>query len=47
MWQGREGFDQQDMLSTDDVASCVVDIAGRPLSVRIDEVQIGPPKGVL
>jgi NAD(P)-dependent dehydrogenase (short-subunit alcohol dehydrogenase family) len=46
-WTGREGFDPADMLSPDDVAACVVDIAARPLSVRIDEVRVGPPKGIL
>jgi NAD(P)-dependent dehydrogenase (short-subunit alcohol dehydrogenase family) len=47
LWQGREGFHPRDMLSKDDVAACVVDIARRPLSVRIDEVQLAPPKGIL
>jgi NAD(P)-dependent dehydrogenase (short-subunit alcohol dehydrogenase family) len=47
MWAGRRGFDLRDMLSADDVAACVVDILARPLSVRIDEVQLGPPKGIL
>jgi NAD(P)-dependent dehydrogenase (short-subunit alcohol dehydrogenase family) len=47
MWAGREGFDARDMLSVEDVAACIVDIARRPLSVRLDEVQLGPPKGIL
>jgi 3-oxoacyl-[acyl-carrier protein] reductase len=47
LWKDREGFNPRDMLSTGDVADCVVDIARRPLSVRIDEVQLGPPKGIL
>jgi NAD(P)-dependent dehydrogenase (short-subunit alcohol dehydrogenase family) len=47
MWTGREGVDSRDMLSVEDVAACVVDIARRPLSVRVDEVQLGPPKGIL
>lgn len=47
LWQGREGFEPRDMLSPADVAACVLDVARRPLSVRIDEVQLGPPKGIL
>lgn len=47
MWSGRDGFDARDMLSVEDVAQCVVDVVRRPLSVRIDEVQLGPPKGIL
>ena len=47
VWAGRQGFAPGDMLSADDVAACVVDIVRRPLTVRIDEVQLGPPKGVL
>jgi NAD(P)-dependent dehydrogenase (short-subunit alcohol dehydrogenase family) len=47
VWSGRPGFDPRDMLSPDDVGACVVDIAARPLSIRVDEVRVGPPKGVL
>lgn len=47
IWEGREGFDPQDMLQPEDIAETILDIAHRPLHVRIDEVNILPPKGVL
>lgn len=47
IWHGREGFSAEDMLQPEDVAQSVLDIASRPLHVRIDEVRIVPPKGVL
>lgn len=47
IWAGRPGFDRCHMLQPEDVAQTVLDIASRPLHVRIDEVTILPPKGVL
>ncbi|HEU4963696.1 MAG TPA: SDR family oxidoreductase [Bacilli bacterium] len=47
IWDGRDGFLPADMLQPEDVAETVLDIARRPLHVRIDEVKILPPKGVL
>jgi NAD(P)-dependent dehydrogenase (short-subunit alcohol dehydrogenase family) len=47
IWEGREGFRREDMMEAVDVAETVCDIASRPLRVRIDEVKIVPPKGVL
>jgi NAD(P)-dependent dehydrogenase (short-subunit alcohol dehydrogenase family) len=47
IWEGREGFAPSDMLALDDIAETVLDIARRPLHVRIDEVRLLPPKGVL
>lgn len=47
IWEGREGFAKEDMLLPEDVAATVLDIAHRPLHVRIDEVKIMPSKGVL
>jgi 3-oxoacyl-[acyl-carrier protein] reductase len=47
IWEGREGFKREDMMEAIDVAETVSDIASRPLRVRIDEVKILPPKGVL
>lgn len=47
MTEGREWFDPAQMLKPEDVAETVLDIARRPLHVRIDEVKILPPKGVL
>jgi NAD(P)-dependent dehydrogenase (short-subunit alcohol dehydrogenase family) len=47
IWHGREGFSADDMLQPIDIAQTVLDIAHRPLRVRIDEVRLMPPKGVL
>jgi NAD(P)-dependent dehydrogenase (short-subunit alcohol dehydrogenase family) len=47
MTEGRHFFDPIAMLHPRDVAETVLDIASRPLHVRIDEVKILPPKGVL
>jgi NADP-dependent 3-hydroxy acid dehydrogenase YdfG len=43
----RTEFDRNDMLNPGDVAETILDIAKRPLHVRIDEVNVLPPKGVL
>ncbi|MGZ4107639.1 MAG: SDR family oxidoreductase [Tumebacillaceae bacterium] len=43
----RDFFNPADMLKPEDVAETILDIARRPLHVRIDEVKILPPKGVL
>lgn len=43
----RDFFNPAEMLKPEDVAETVLDIARRPLHVRIDEVKILPPKGVL
>lgn len=47
MTEDRHFFDPGAMLVPRDVAETVLDIASRPLHVRIDEVKILPPKGVL
>ena len=47
IWQGRKGFSAKDMLQPSDVAEAVLDVARRPLRVRIDEIRILPSKGVL
>ena len=43
----RDRFDPADMLRPEDIAESVLDAARRPLHVRIDEVRILPPKGIL
>lgn len=43
----REGFNPEDMLHPMEIAKTVLDIATRPHHVRIDEVNILPPKGIL
>lgn len=40
-------FDPADMLKPEDIAQTIVELAKKPLSVRIDEIRILPPKGVL
>jgi NAD(P)-dependent dehydrogenase (short-subunit alcohol dehydrogenase family) len=40
-------FHPQDMLKPEDIAAVIVDIAKKPPGVRIDEIRILPPKGVL
>jgi NAD(P)-dependent dehydrogenase (short-subunit alcohol dehydrogenase family) len=47
VWNGRDGFDPGDMLSVGDVARCVTGILRQSPSVRVDEVHLSPPKGVL
>jgi len=47
MSKERPGFQREDMLMPKDVAETILDIAKRPLHVRIDEVKILPPKGIL
>jgi NAD(P)-dependent dehydrogenase (short-subunit alcohol dehydrogenase family) len=47
IWHGRKGFKRQDMLEPSDVAEAIVDIARKPARVRIDEIRIVPPKGIL
>ena len=47
IWEGREEFDASDMLSPADVADTVADVASKGLGIRIDELRILPPQGVL
>ncbi|WP_282939825.1 SDR family oxidoreductase [Paenibacillus sp. RC67] len=47
LWKGVEGFTQDDMLHVDDVARTAAFIAQTPLHVRMDEIKMTPPKGVL
>ncbi|MEK3724958.1 SDR family oxidoreductase [Paenibacillus sp. FSL H8-0034] len=47
LWKNVEGFSQADMLSTADVARMVAFIANTPLHIRIDRIEMTPPKGVL
>jgi NAD(P)-dependent dehydrogenase (short-subunit alcohol dehydrogenase family) len=46
-WHSRPGFSPADMLSVDDVAQSIWEIARKPLNVRVDEIRLLPPKGVL
>lgn len=47
IWQGRQGFNPDDMIPPAEVARTVLDILSRPANVRIDEVRILPSRGVL
>ena len=47
IWKDVEGFSPEDMLQVQDVARVVSFIAMTPLHVRIDEMTLTPPKGVL
>jgi 3-oxoacyl-[acyl-carrier protein] reductase len=47
LWKNVEGFSQEDMLSTEDVSRMVSFIANTPLHVRVDRIEMTPPKGVL
>ena len=47
LWKSRPEFNPADMLSVQDVAQSIWEIARKPLNVRIDELRLLPPKGVL
>jgi NAD(P)-dependent dehydrogenase (short-subunit alcohol dehydrogenase family) len=46
-WHSRPEFSSADMLSVDDVAQTLWEVAQKPLNVRVDEIRLLPPKGVL
>ncbi|WP_223632904.1 SDR family oxidoreductase [Corallococcus sp. EGB] len=46
-WKSRPEFSPADMLSVEDVAQCIWEVAIKPLNVRVDEVRLVPPQGVL
>ncbi|WPB73477.1 SDR family oxidoreductase [Archangium violaceum] len=46
-WKTRPEFSPADMLSVEDVAQSIWEIAQKPLNVRVDEIRLLPPKGVL
>lgn len=46
-WESRPEFSPADMLSVQDVAQSIWEIACKPLHVRVDELRLLPPKGVL
>jgi NAD(P)-dependent dehydrogenase (short-subunit alcohol dehydrogenase family) len=47
IWESRPEFSASDMLSVDDVARVVRNIVESPLHMRIDEMTLLPPKGIL
>ena len=47
IWHGRPGFSESDMLARADVASAVSYIFSQPPHVRVDEMTMVPPRGVL
>lgn len=46
-WKSRPEFSPADMLSVEDVAQSIWEISRKPLNVRVDELRLVPPKGVL
>lgn len=46
-WHSRPEFSPADMLSLEEVAQTIGEIARKPLNVRVDELRLVPPKGVL
>ncbi|QRO00389.1 SDR family oxidoreductase [Archangium violaceum] len=46
-WRTRPEFSPADMLSVEEVAQSIWEIARKPLNVRVDEIRLLPPKGVL
>jgi NAD(P)-dependent dehydrogenase (short-subunit alcohol dehydrogenase family) len=46
-WRSRPEFSPSDMLSVEEVAQTLWEIARKPLNVRVDEIRFLPPKGVL
>jgi NAD(P)-dependent dehydrogenase (short-subunit alcohol dehydrogenase family) len=46
-WRSRPEFSPADMLSVEEVAQSIWEIARKPLNVRVDELRLLPPKGVL
>ncbi|WNS78957.1 SDR family oxidoreductase [Domibacillus sp. DTU_2020_1001157_1_SI_ALB_TIR_016] len=47
IWKDIEGFSSEDMLQAHDVARVISFVAMTPLHVRMDEITLTPPKGVL
>ncbi len=47
IWNGREGYAREEMLSVEDVAASVVHLLSLSPTVRVDEIRIAPPKGIL
>ena len=46
-WGERPGFDAGRMLAPEDLARVILDVALTPLGVRIDEIDVTPPEGIL
>ncbi|GEN11964.1 3-oxoacyl-ACP reductase [Myxococcus fulvus] len=46
-WKTRPEFSPSDMLSVEDVAESIWEIARKPLHIRVDELRLVPSKGVL
>jgi NAD(P)-dependent dehydrogenase (short-subunit alcohol dehydrogenase family) len=46
-WKSRPEFSAADMLTVEDVAQSIWEVARKPLNVRVDEIRLLPSKGVL
>lgn len=47
IWKSREGFAKKEMLEKKHVANLISGIADLPLSIRVDNIEILPEKGIL
>ncbi|PJZ66057.1 3-oxoacyl-ACP reductase [Leptospira wolffii] len=47
IWDGREGFDREDMIPVADAAELLANIYSQPRTFNQDEILLLPPKGVL
>lgn len=47
IWESRPGFSPSDMLSSQDVARTILNIVSMSPSMRLDEMKLLPPKGIL
>lgn len=47
IWEGRQEFSKNDMLNVEYVAKIISYIANQPASIRMDQIEITPPKKIL
>lgn len=47
MTDGIGAFDPDEMIPVEDVAEVIIEVAAKPLHIRMDEIKIMPPKGIL
>lgn len=47
IWKNRDNFSKIDMLSVQEVADFIIFLAMQPLNIRIDKIEIVPPKRIL
>jgi len=47
IWEGREGFDQNDMIAPEDFAEYLASFITLPKTINLDESYVLPQKGIL